>query len=285
MGGPTPDGLGERHPYVAGVNEDEPSTSKHWPEYLAEAAGLGVFLLAVGGAVTLLEYPGSPLQRALPWPLARRMMSGLFVGVSIVLLVYSPLGRLSGAHLNPAITLGFYRLGKISGHDAIFYVTSQFAGGTLGLVLLSAMAGPAFTAPPVLAAVTKPGAHGAGLAFLAEVVMSFGVLFLILVATNRKRLYRKTGFLVGALVATYVVLGAPLSGMSINPARSFASAVSAHFFGFLWIYFTAPPFGMLLAAELYQKRMRRPVICAKMDHTDRFPCIFNCGFRAGMRPA
>jgi aquaporin Z len=252
---------------------------------LAEAAGLGLFLFAVGGVVTLLEYPGSPLHRALPWPNVRRMMTGLFVGLTIVSLVYSPLGRLSGAHFNPAITLGFYRLGKIRGHDAIFYVMAQFAGGALGLMLLAVLVGPPFTAPPVLAAVTKPGMHGALAAFLAEVVMSFGVLLLVLFATNRKRLYRKTGLLVAALVATYIVIGAPISGMSINPARSFASAVSAQFFRFLWIYFTAPPLGMLLAAELYQRRMRRPVICAKMDHTDRFPCIFNCGFRAGMRPA
>jgi aquaporin Z len=266
------------------VSERDPSPSKHWPEYLAEAAGLGLFLFAVGGFVTLLEYPGSPLHRALPWPHLRRVMTGLFVGLTIISLVYSPLGRLSGAHFNPAITLAFYRLGKIRLHDALFYITAQFAGGTLGLMLLAGVAGPAFTKPPVLAAVTKPGAYGAAVAFLAEAVMSFGVLFLVLFATNRKRLYRKTGFLVAALVATYIAVEAPLSGMSINPARSFASAASAHFFMFLWIYFTAPPLGMLLAAELYQKGMRRPVICAKMDHTDRFPCIFNCGFRAGMRP-
>jgi aquaporin Z len=269
---------------VAGGSRD--SWFDHWREYLAEAVGLGLFLLGVGSFATLLHYPGSPLHQALPWPLLRRAVVGLFVGLSVVAIVYSPLGRRSGAHLNPAVTLTFFRLGKVHGRDAIFYVLAQFTGGALALTLLAAILGPTFSAEPVLALVTRPGARGAAVAFVAELVMAFGMMLLVLVATNRKSLARVTGVLAGALAATYIVVAAPLSGMSINPARSFASALAAQFFHLLWIYFTAPPLGMLLAADLYRRWLShgRPAICAKLDHTDRYHCIFKCGYRAGMRP-
>jgi aquaporin Z len=258
----------------------------HWREYLAEAVGLGLLLLGVASFTTLLQHPGSPLYEALPSPLLRRALVGLFAGLSIVAIVYSPLGRRSGGHLNPAITLTFLRLGKVRGRDAIFYMLAQFTGGALALVLLAAILGPAFSAEPVLAIVTRPGARGPAVAFVAELVMAFGMMLLVLFATNRKRLAHLTGVLAAALAGTYIVVAAPLSGVSINPARSFASALAAQFFHLWWIYFTAPPIGMLLAAELYRRRLShgRPAICAKLDHTDRYHCIFECGYRAGMRP-
>lgn len=258
----------------------------NWHEYLGEAVGLGLFLMAVGSVATLLHYPGSPFYQALPWPLFRRTLAGLFVGLAIVAIVYSPLGRRSGAHLNPAVTLTFLRLGKVHGRDAVFYVLAQFTGAALALLLMAVILGPPFSAEPVLAIVTRPGVRGAAVAFGAELVMAFGMMLLVLVATNRRRLARLTGVLAAALATTYIVVAAPLSGMSINPARSFAAALAAQFFHLLWIYFTAPPLGMLLAGELYRRLLShgRPPICAKLDHTDRYPCIFKCGYRAGMRP-
>jgi aquaporin Z len=258
----------------------------HWREYLAEALGLGLFLLGVGSFATLLTYPGSPFHQALPWPLLRRTLLGLFVGLSLVAIVYTPLGGRSGAHLNPAVTLTFFRLGKVHGRDAVFYVLAQFTGAALALSLLTAVLGPTFSAEPVLALVARPGARGAAVAFVAELVMAFGMMLLVLIATNRRRVARLTGVLAGTLAATYVVLAVPLSGMSINPARSFASALVAQYFHLLWIYFTAPPLGMILAGELYRRWLGRgrPAICAKMNHTERYYCIFECGYRAGMRP-
>jgi aquaporin Z len=258
----------------------------HWREYVAEALGLGLFLLAVGGFVTLLEYPHSALHRALPWPLLRRALSALFVGLCLVSIVYSPLGKRSGAHLNPAVTMVFYRMGKVRPGDAVLYVLAQFTGGTLGLLCLAAIAGSPFTAPPVRAIATLPGSRGIAVAFAAELVMAFGMMLLVLIASNQPRLHKRTGLLAGALVTTYIVLAAPLSGMSINPARSFASALAAQYFQFLWLYFAAPTLGMLLAGELYKRVLRRPVFCAKLNHTGRAPCIFDCGYRrTGMRPA
>ena len=97
---------------------------RHWPEYLIEAVGLGLFMIAAGLVTTALEHPASPLHRALPDPVARRTLIGLAMGLTAVGLIYSPWGRQSGAHLNPAVTLTFFRLSKVATVDAAFYVAA-----------------------------------------------------------------------------------------------------------------------------------------------------------------
>ena len=89
----------------------------------------------------------------------------------------------------------------------------------------------------------------------------------------------RPGLFAGVLVATYIALEAPYSGMSMNPARSLASAVPGQALGWVWIYFVAPPIGMLLAAETYRALGGHPVRCAKMHHDHRSRCIFRCGYR------
>jgi glycerol uptake facilitator-like aquaporin len=116
---------------------------RHWPEYLMEAAGLGLFMVSAAAFGTLLEYPGSPLNRALPDPLFRRAVMGLAMGATAVAIIYSPWGKRSGAHINPAITLTFFRLGKIEGWDAFFYITAQFLGGLAGILLVALVVGGA----------------------------------------------------------------------------------------------------------------------------------------------
>jgi aquaporin Z len=93
----------------------------HWPEYLMEAAGLGIFMVSACGFGTLLEYPASPVRQAIPDPLARRALMGLAMGLTAIALVYSPWGKRSGAHLNPAVTWTFWRLGKVAPRDALAY--------------------------------------------------------------------------------------------------------------------------------------------------------------------
>jgi aquaporin Z len=95
--------------------------------------------------------------------------------------------------------------------------------------------------------------------------------------SNTPHLARYTGLFAGALVATYITLESPLSGMSMNPARSFGSAFVGHLWMGLWIYFTAPVLAMQLAAVLYI-RGKRTVYCAKYHHYNRHRCIFNCRF-------
>ena len=92
--------------------------SFHWREYLIEAAGLGLFMVSAAAMTTLLEHPASPVRLALPDPILRRILMGLAMGLTAASLIYSPWGRRSGAHFNPAVTLTVLRLGKVSRRDA-----------------------------------------------------------------------------------------------------------------------------------------------------------------------
>jgi aquaporin Z len=122
-------------------------------------------------------------------------------------------------------------------------------------VLLSTLVlGELVAHPSVRYAATVPGMAGVGVAFLAEAVISFLQMSLILRFSNNMRLARFTGLFAGTMIATYISLEAPYSGMSMNPARTFASALPAQIWTALWVYFTAPPLGMLLAAELYVRQ-------------------------------
>ena len=250
---------------------------RHWPEYAIEASGIGLFMLSALSFSVLLQHPASPVPGALPDPLARRALMGLAMGLTAIALVYSPWGQRSGAHFNPALTLTFLRLGKVAPADAALYAASQFAGAIAG-VLVGGLALGMLVAD-VGFAVTLPGSFGEAAAFAAEVAISFGLMLTVLVATNAPRTHRFTGVLAGLLVATYITLEAPVSGMSMNPARTLGSATGAGIFSSLWIYFTAPPLGMLLAAEAYV-RLLGPgrVRCAKLHHQNRQRCIFRCGY-------
>src|SRR5262245_16438024 len=94
------------------------SLRHHWPEYLMEAAGLGIFMISAGLFTTLIEYPGSPLNHMIASRFVRRGLIGLAMGVTAIVLIYSPWGQQSGAHYNPAVTLTFFRLGKVRPWDA-----------------------------------------------------------------------------------------------------------------------------------------------------------------------
>jgi len=254
---------------------------RHWPEYLMEAVGLGLLMIAAGAFGTLLEYRGSPLRAAIPDALVRRVAMGAAMGLSAVALIYSPWGRRSGAHLNPAVTFTFWRLGKVAGGDAVGYIVAQFAGGATGLFLAHLVLGRALAAPPVDYVATRPGVWGPPAAFAAEIAISFVMMSVVLWSTNSIRWAGRTGWLAGALVLTYISLEAPISGMSMNPARTFASAVPGGGWSVYWIYVAAPLLGMLLAAELRLRRGRAAaVFCAKLHHDTTHRCIFRCNYPA-----
>jgi aquaporin Z len=246
----------------------------HWPEALMEALGLGLFMVSAGLFGTVLESPASPLHAAIGGPLPRRVLMGLLMGLTAIGLIYSPWGRRSGAHINPAVTLTFLRLGRVTRGDALAYIGAQFAGGLAGALLVAAVMGDAFLAPPVSGVATMPGVLGALVAFVAEGAISFLLMTVVLALGRSPRLSPYTGLVVGAIVFLYITIEAPLSGMSMNPARTLASAIPIRSWQGLWIYFTAPLAGMLLAAEVHRRGTARPAGCAKLFH--RFPCIF-CG--------
>jgi aquaporin Z len=254
---------------------------KHWPEYLMEAAELGLFMISACAFTVLLFHPNSPVAQSLPSNMLRRVLMGVAMGSTAIAIIFSPLGKRSGGHFNPSVTLTFFRLGKINGWDATFYVLSQFAGGIAGVLIASEILGSLVAHKSVNYAVTLPGPNGPLVAFIAEVFLSFVLMSVVLTVSNTKRLSRWTGIFAGVLVATYISIEAPISGMSMNPARTLGSAAVAHNWMSIWIYFTAPPLGMLLAAETYKRlKAGHAVACAKLHHHNNTRCIFRCNFDA-----
>jgi aquaporin Z len=261
---------------------------RHWPEYGIEAALLGTFMLSACLFSALLFYPGWPVARLIPDPFNRRVLMGMAMGATAVALNYSPWGKRSGAHYNPAVTLTFARLGKVAAGDVLGYVAAQFLGGLTGVFLAGLAIRAMLAHTDVHYAVTRPGPHGVAVAFVAEAMISFVLMTVVLTASNRSASASYTGAFAGLLVTTFIIFEAPLSGMSMNPARTLASGFWAHDWTAVWIYFSAPPVGMLAAAELYL-RCYGPgsVFCAKLHHRNTQRCIF-CEFQgreAGTFPA
>jgi aquaporin Z len=255
------------------------SFPEHWREYAIEATCLGLFMMSAAGWATLLQHPASPLSRWHTTPMVQRIPMGVAMGLTAIAIIYSPLGQRSGAHMNPAVTLTFFRLGKITPKDALGYVAAQFVGGVAGIVAAAWLFAGLPADPSVNYVATVPGAMGSLLAFMAEATISFGMMSMVLAVSNTPRLARFTGLGAGLLVATFIIFEAPLSGMSMNPARTFGPSLLAHTLRTLWIYFIAPPLGMLLAAERFARRHGRShVRCAKLHHPATGPCIFNCAF-------
>jgi aquaporin Z len=251
----------------------------HWPEYLMEGAGLALFMISATLVTMLLEHPASPLRQAVPDAFNRRLLTGCAMGATAIALIYSPWGARSGAHLNPSTTVVFWRLGKVATPDAVGYVVAQFAGGVAGVLLVSGLFARELGAASVRYAATVPGGYGTAVAFAAETAISFILITTVLRLSNASRTARYTGLAAGLLVACFITFEAPLSGMSMNPARTFASAAAGHIWTALWVYFSAPPLGMLLAAEVHVRlRGSHPVLCAKLHHGKGARCIFRCGY-------
>ncbi len=242
-------------------------------------------MISAGAFTVLFEYPDSPLHAAVPDSFVRRLFIGAAMGLTAVILIYSPWGRRSGAHMNPAVTLSFLRLGKIAPGDALYYVVAQFVGGALGVLCVAAVFGAAFTGPPVNYIATVPGMVGTASAFAAEFLIAGLLMWVVLTASSSPRLAPYTGLFAGGLVCLYIAFEAPLSGMSMNPARSFASALPGHIWTDFWIYLTAPVLGMQAAAAAFLATHRSMLMpCAKLCHSSAEQCI-HCGYEPPMSAA
>jgi len=225
----------------------------------------------------LLQLPSSPLRQAIPDAFFRRAITGIAMGLTAIALIYSPWGQRSGAHLNPSVTLTFCRLGKMRWRDAVLYIVGQFIGGVSGVLLAGLILRGSLARPEVRFAATLPGEAGPWVALGAEFFISFLMMSIVLRVSNHASLSRYTGLIAGLLVAIYITFEAPYSGMSMNPARSFASAVPSSLWSYFWIYLVAPPLGMLAAAELYLgMKPNAPVKCCKLYHNPLKRCTF-CG--------
>ena len=175
---------------------------------------------------------------------------GIAMGLTAILIIHSPMGKSSGAHFNPAITLTYLRLRKIALWDASFYILFQFAGGVFGVGVSALLLGRRLADPSVDYAVTVPGKYGTAAAFAAEFFMAALLMAIVLWMSNRPRVALYTSYAVGTLIALYIVFFAPVSGFSINPARTTGSAVFAHLWTACWLYFAAPLLGMFCRGRM-----------------------------------
>lgn len=252
------------------------SGAHEWQEYLIEGWALGSFMVSLGLVAIALEAASSPIHQWIRNADLRRVLLAALMGMTAAALIYTPWGKRSGAHMNPAVTLAFLRLGKIAPGNAIGYIAAQAVGGILGIYVVWALFGELFSLPPVGFVTTVPGERGVLIAFVAELTMSALLMLTILASASRPRFAPYTGIFAGIVIFVFISLETPLSGMSVNPARSLASAIAANRWTSFWVYILAPLLGMYLAAELFS-RSKAVVPCAKLCHSSTQRCI-HCGF-------
>ena len=228
---------------------------------------------------TLIYSHESPLKH---WSLSsagKSFLMGTAVALTTFLIIHSPFGRRTGAHFNPAITITYFYLDRVHHWDTLHYILSQFAGGLTGVLLAYEVFGSSLSSAPVSFVITTPGYFGSLMAFAAEFLLSGLMMGAVLFATNWRPLAKFSPIVIAGVTVFYYVLCPSISGFSVNPARSFASAFFARVWYGIWVYFVAPCAGMLAAANLYL-RLRGPeqVYCAKIYHDMQSVCPFNCQF-------
>jgi len=252
----------------------------HWKEYLMESAELGAFMLSTCICGTLIYSKQSPLNSLALSPVFESSLMGIAMAATAFLVIQSPFGRRSGAHFNPAVTLTFFLLGRMHRWDAVFYVAAHFGGAVAGVLLARGIVGLPLSAAPVQYMVTLPGKYGSAVAFFFEFLLSVLLMSTVLYTSNHRLFARFTPASVAALTVLYFVLSSSISGFSVNPARSFSSALFAGIWRSIWIYFSAPCFGMLTAAAIYIRWVGSDrVYCAKVFHDMRSVCPFLCHFK------
>ena len=247
---------------MALVTEMLQALRQNWRHYLVEAAGPMAFLTLSSLAAVLFHHPDSALARALgPHEWVQRIGVGLVVGGLVMAMAYSPWGKRSGAHFNPAVTLGFWHLGHIRTADALWYGLAQFSGALVAGFSMFWLLRPWFEHSTIRYNTTQPpaGEYGWALALGAEMLISAALMLVLLWCLHSATLKKWTGAFVGLLLMLFVVVESPLSGMSLNPARTFGAAAAARIGPGLWLYFLGPFAAMWGTAELYRRyRHHRP---------------------------
>lgn len=235
-----------------------------------EAASLAGFVIGAGLLAIFLEHPDLPVMHSFfkDHALLRRVPMGIIMGIYIFSITKF-FGKKSGAHINPAVTWSFYRLRKITFTNAVMYTIFQFAGAIAGAQLVKHFTRGLFSHPLLDFGVAKPKPQYSSMtAFIAEFIISFILMLVILFAASSKRFQKYVALVSGVLIALYIIFEMPLSGMSLNPARSFSGALAANEWDHLWIYFIAPPLAMVIAAEIFLKWKRKKIQQVNKDYNE-----------------
>ncbi|PSB03137.1 MIP/aquaporin family protein [Merismopedia glauca] len=247
----------------------------HWAEYIAEVIGT-TLVVFVGLSTAVFNFAeGLPMEQLIPDRGLRLLMTGVVFAGSGSLVAISPLGKLSGAHINPAVSLAFWIQGKMSEIDFLGYIIAQFCGGIVGAFLLVTVWGK--YAASVNNGMTLPGTDYSLLfVFSAEIYMTFLLVLSISIFLSSSRLMQWTPLMTWLLMATMVWLGSPISGTSVNPARSFGPALVTWFWQDQWIYYIGPILGSLMAVMAFRllSMGKRSVLTGKLFHVPHYRCIF-----------
>jgi len=223
----------------------------HSRKYFDEALGLGIFMFSAGFFDALVYYPGLPISEHISSGLLKRFLVGLSMGFTALYIFTSRFGKQSGAYINPAVTVVRYRLGQINRTDSVFYILFQFLGGSIGLWLVVLFFPRWMKDPAINYIVTAPGNAGVAVAFVLEFFISMILILVVLLMGDRKNIEKYTPFVVGLLITLYISFEAPYSGMSMNPARTFASAIVANQWNSFWLYCIAPMAGIWIGSSVY----------------------------------
>ncbi len=246
----------------SGLVQLKASFNKNKKLYLMEALGLAIFMMSACFFGGLLEAKNSALHIAIPNAFVRTGLMGVLMGSTALFIFYSPFTAPSGSHINPAVTITFWRLGKMCHWDAVFFIIFQFLGGTIAVYIMAALMGETLTSRPVNYVCTVPGKAGVAAAVLAEFIIAVVMITMVLFTSAHNNLKRYTRVFAGCLVCAYVIIAGPVSGFGMNPARTFASALPANTWTSFYIYLVVPPAGMLTAAEVFLFIQKKNILTA-----------------------
>jgi aquaporin Z len=250
------------------IGEQPVRAGIHLIEWGCELAGTALLLIGGLSAVCLDFGSRSPLRHDGTSP--RLLLTGLLFAGTGSLIAISPLGRRSGAHLNPAVTVAFWTQRKVHPHDLMGYVAAQLTGAVLGAAVIRLLwRGQAVG---LKLGATAPG-HGLSdwQAALVEAVMTSALILTILLMTSRARSARWTPLVLWPLIATLVWQGAPYTGTSLNPARSFGPALLAPLMAPFWVYVAGPLLGVGLAVAVFAMLRGYTVLTPKLFHDPAYP--------------
>jgi aquaporin Z len=236
-----------------------------WRSFWSELAGTAVLVLVGLSLVIVMFGTGSPMTQLIPSVGLRQLITGFLFGTTGASIAVSAVGKESGAHINPAVTMVFWLFRKLDGRTAVIYVLGQLAGGVIGSLPLLAWGAMGRS---VAFGATLPGAgYSTQAVVLGEIVTTFTMVSLLVVFIGFRRLRPFTPGIFPPLYAIMVYLEASISGTSTNPARSLGPAlVSGQWQGW-WIYWVGPLLGALLAA-LACSFLAKRITVAKLYHFD-----------------
>jgi aquaporin Z len=231
----------------------------NYDKYLIEAWGLWIFMVAASICTIVFQHPHFKLVEYIPSDIIRRIFIGLAMGLTAMGIMHSSWGKKSGAHINPAVTITFLFLRKISKIDGIFYMIFQTIGGTLGVYIITFFLPEYMNDSSVQYVVTVPGINGLNGAIIGEGIISFILMFTTLIVTNNSTYKKYIGFITAFLITNFVIFEAPYSGFSMNPARTLASAIPSNIWTDWLMYMIVPPISMLCAALIYNTFSQKAV--------------------------